>query len=87
MLSVYIFVNTVGIDLDLTLLYSPGMTPEKIIKLRNAHGWPQHELAKRLETTQASISRYEGGVRPVAGPAKVLLQMMYDHTFTVEREP
>ena len=35
--------------------------PDKIIKLRKAHGWSQEDLAEKLNVSRQAISRWENG--------------------------
>ena len=35
--------------------------PDKIIKLRKAHGWSQEDLAEKLYVSRQAISRWENG--------------------------
>ena len=35
--------------------------PDKIIKLRKAHGWSQENLAEKLNVSRQAISRWENG--------------------------
>lgn len=52
------------------------MAPEDITALRKRMGWAQWELAEKLGTTQASISRMENRDRPITGPTAKLLEML-----------
>ena len=62
--------------------------PNQINSLRNEHGWPQADLAARINTDVGQISRYENGKitpsveavirRPYRAPADPLLERLTD---------
>lgn len=54
------------------------MTASDIKRLMKLKGWNQAELARKLELTEGSITRWLTGEHPPRGPARILMRQWLD---------
>jgi len=65
---------------------TPGMTPRQIRKPREWRGWPQRELAAKLNCSEVQVRFMEKGRRPIQGSLLRLLRLYYLDAFGERRE-
>jgi repressor LexA len=56
------------------------MRPDEFRKIRLELGLTQEELARRLQTTRMTVTRYEGGTRRIPGVVDVVIRQLLTHT-------
>jgi DNA-binding transcriptional regulator YiaG len=65
------------------MLYALCMDNAELVRVLRASLGPkesQKRLAERFGVSQATVSRWEAGIEPVSGPAKILLdQLVAEH--------
>ena len=54
------------------------MTLKDISELLELNGWSQAELGRRLELSEAAISRWFSGQQKPTGPARILMRQWLD---------
>ena len=54
------------------------MEPRQIRAIRAWFGLSQQDLADRLHVTQNAVARWETGSRNPSGPARVVLEQLWD---------
>ena len=52
----------------------PNFTADSLKALRQQMGLTQRQMASALQVNQGSISRWEAGIQPIAGPVQVALR-------------
>ena len=58
------------------------MDPTEIIAIRQSLDMTQSELADYMEVDFGTVSRWERGIQPVPGPARVLYRLLRDYDFS-----